>query len=71
MSTDPKSGWYDPPPSPHGERAVVLLERAAGEVRSREDAIPTVTEALANLRAEVGEIPPEEAAELLRMAAEE
>lgn len=71
MSTDPKSGFYASPLTPHGERAIALLEQALYEARSRIDAIPVVTEALANLRAEAGEIPAEEAAELLRMAAEE
>lgn len=62
---DPASGFYKPPPSPHGVRAVELLERALGEVQGNIDAIPTVSEALANLRAEAGELSEDEAADLL------
>ena len=54
--TEERSVW-----SAHAER---LLEQALDEVRDRTDAIPTVGAALAALRAEVGELPEDEAAEL-------
>lgn len=62
---DPKSGFYKPSPSPHGVRAIELLERALSEIRDGLDAIPTISEAFAHLKAEVGEVPAAEATELL------
>jgi hypothetical protein len=64
-NSDPRSGFYRPPLTAHAVRAEELLEKALSDVRDRYDAIPTVSEALANLRAEVGELPDRESAELL------
>lgn len=41
-------------------RAERLLEQALYEIRSGDDAIPTVDAALAALRVEAGELPPDE-----------
>jgi hypothetical protein len=63
------SGFFTPDPEAHRNRAAELLEAAAAEVRAGGvDQIPTVSEALANLHAEAGELPPEVAEDLLELA---
>jgi hypothetical protein len=42
-----------------GKRAIELLEEAIGQIRDGADAIPTVCQAEAVLRVEVGELRPE------------
>lgn len=58
-------------PEGPGARALALLERACEELRDGEDAIPSVEEALANLRAEAGELSGDEATQLGEMAEDE
>ena len=43
-----------------GKRAIELLEKAIGQIRDGEDAIPTICHAEAVLRVEVGELQPDE-----------
>jgi hypothetical protein len=59
------SGFYRSTPTAHGRRAEALLEQALSDVRGSIDAIPAVSEALANLRAETGELSPDDATDLL------
>lgn len=68
FSDNPLSGFYRPPLTAHGRRAEALLEQALSDVRDQRDAISAVSEALANLRAEAGELPSQEATELLDTA---
>lgn len=52
----------------HAALAKALLEEALEMLVDGEDPIPVVSEALANLKAELGEASPEDAIELLELA---
>lgn len=68
-SDDPRSGFYQAPLSAHALRAIKLLRRAAGEIESRLDPLPAISEAEANIRADdLGELSSDAVAELQEIA---
>lgn len=50
--------------SPEGTIAILLLEKAIGQIKDGEDALPTIAKAEAALRVEAGEMDPEEIEEI-------